>query len=250
MPKPEFRTQRGEIVQSVTADEMREVDRVAVEEMGLGVLQMMENAGRSLALNCREMLKRTDSNDEAVVVLAASGGNGGGGLCCARHLHNHGVEVKVVLDRGPADLKGPAYNQYEILSYTDVGIFTGEIDADTLLNDAQLTVDALIGYGLEGRPRGRTRELIESMNIHSGSILSLDIPSGVNATTGESLGVSVSPDTTLTLALPKTGLTEVEGKVYLADIGIPGAVFEAVGVDYVSPFDEEYWVEIEPDEED
>ncbi|HIQ01424.1 MAG TPA: hypothetical protein EYH30_04750 [Anaerolineales bacterium] len=80
---------------------MREVDRVAVEEFGLGILQMMENAGRSLAENVLDMPAEAEGE---IAVLAGSGGNGGGGLCCARHLHNHGLRVRVVLSREAAAL--------------------------------------------------------------------------------------------------------------------------------------------------
>jgi NAD(P)H-hydrate repair Nnr-like enzyme with NAD(P)H-hydrate epimerase domain len=91
-----FRTEDGIVVPAVTAEQMREMDRIAVEEFGLGILQMMENAGRSLALNVMEML---DSAEGEVTVLVGPGGNGGGGLCCARHLHNRGFKVWVLLDR-------------------------------------------------------------------------------------------------------------------------------------------------------
>ena len=87
-----FRTEDGLELLAVTAPEMREVDRVATDEFGLGVLQMMENAGRSLAVHALEMLREGGGQ---VAVLAGSGGNGGGGLSCARHLRNHGVSVAV-----------------------------------------------------------------------------------------------------------------------------------------------------------
>jgi NAD(P)H-hydrate epimerase len=90
-----FRTEDGLVVPAVTAEQMREVDRIAVEEFGLGILQMMENAGRNLAENVLDML---DGARSEVAVLAGSGGNGGRGLCCARHLHNRGFQVWVVLD--------------------------------------------------------------------------------------------------------------------------------------------------------
>ncbi len=107
-----FRTQEGIIVPAVTAEQMREVDRIAVEEFGLGILQMMENAGRNLAENVRDML---DGPEGEVTILAGSGGNGGGGLCCARHLRNHGFTVWVVLDREAERLAGAARHQFHIL---------------------------------------------------------------------------------------------------------------------------------------
>jgi len=106
-----FRTEDGIVVPAVTADQMREVDRIAVEEFGLGILQMMENAGRNLAENVLDML---DGDRGEVAILAGSGGNGGGGLCCARHLHNRGFTVWVVLSKAAA-LTGAARNQLQIL---------------------------------------------------------------------------------------------------------------------------------------
>ncbi len=107
-----FHTEDGAAVPAVTADQMREVDRIAVDEFGLGILQMMENAGRSLAEHVLAMLAGAEGE---VTVLAGSGGNGGGGLCCARHLHNRGVKVWVVLDRAAEALASPARSQLRIL---------------------------------------------------------------------------------------------------------------------------------------
>jgi NAD(P)H-hydrate epimerase len=85
-----FRTEAEIPVLAVTAEQMREVDRIAVEEFGLTILQMMENAGRNLTENVLDML---DGARGEVVILVGSGGNCGGGLCCARHLHNRGFQV-------------------------------------------------------------------------------------------------------------------------------------------------------------
>jgi NAD(P)H-hydrate epimerase len=90
----EFRTEDGAIVPAITAAQMREVDRIALEEFGLGVLQMMENAGRNLAQNVQDMLGGAGGE---VAILAGSGGNGGGGLCCARHLRNREFSLRETL---------------------------------------------------------------------------------------------------------------------------------------------------------
>ncbi|MDZ7745838.1 MAG: NAD(P)H-hydrate epimerase [Halobacteriales archaeon] len=119
MSRNSFRTSTGRSVTAVTADEMRDVDRIAVEEVGLQVLQMMENAGRILAWHVR------DVRDGDVVVVAGNGGNGGGGLACARHLANRGIPVQVVLDRPAAELSGAAGNQYTILDKMGISISSG-----------------------------------------------------------------------------------------------------------------------------
>lgn len=237
-----FRTQEGVLVPAVTAEEMREADRIAVEEFGLSILQMMETAGRNLAQTAINMLHGTQSD---VTVLAGSGGNGGGGLCCARHLRNRGFKVWVVLDGRDANLKPAARNQLEILRAAGLQP-TDFSHASDLLRRSQLVVDALIGYGLRGAPNGQTAQLIDLCNGHGRRILALDVPSGLNATTGEIPGSVVHPDATLTLALPKTGLHSLPGELYLADIGIPPQVFHRLGLRFEPPFKKHYCVRLVP----
>jgi NAD(P)H-hydrate epimerase len=224
---------------------MREVDRIAVDEFGLGVLQMMENAGRTLALNAVEMLGRASG---CVAVLAGAGGNGGGGLCCARHLHNRGIEVGVVLSKAPEAQRGAARAQLEILRASGIEPVASERAAEIVAR-ADLTVDALIGYSLRGAPRGRAAELIGLCNRHSRRTLSLDVPSGLDATSGHAPGAVVHPERTLTLALPKTGLVHVLGDLYLADIGIPPEVYAPLGISFKPSFGNRYWTELERSKE-
>ena len=235
-----FQTVEGTTVPTVTSDQMREVDHIAEEEFGLGVLQMMENAGRNLTQNVLDML---GGMPDQVTVLVGSGGNGGGGLCCARHLHNRGVKVNVVLDRESDTLRGSAQHQWYILRAAGLEP-THPIQTDAVIHRSQLVIDALIGYSLRGVPRGRAAELIDSCNRHAARVLSLDVPSGLDATTGDSPGVVVRPDRTMTLALPKAGLFSVPGDLYLADIGIPPEVFHHIGVTFEPPFGDRYWVRL------
>jgi NAD(P)H-hydrate epimerase len=242
-----FVTEDGIVVPAVTADQMREVDRIAVENFGLGILQMMENAGRNLAGNVLDMLNGAKGE---VTILAGSGGNGGGGLCCARHLHNRGCKVWVVLDQEPEAFKGAAGNQLHILQMAGVhpvgaGFKPVPTQAEDAIRRAQIIVDALIGYGLRGTPRGRTAELIDLCNQYASRVLSLDVPSGLDATTGRTPGAAVRAERTLTLALPKTGLQHVEGELYLADIGIPPEVHQQLGLSFEPPFPKRYWVRLE-----
>ena len=224
---------------AVTADQMREVDRIAVEEFGLTILQMMENAGRNLAGHVIEML---GGERGEVAVLVGSGGNGGGGLCCARHLHNRGWEVSIVLSKEAKELRGAAQNQLHILQAAGLEPVEPS-EAEDAIRRSDIVVDALIGYSLRGAPRGRVAELIELCNQHANRVLSLDLPSGLNAA-GETPGAVVHPERTLTLALPKTGLREAPGELYLADIGIPPAVFERLGLSFDAPWGKGYWVRL------
>lgn len=229
-----FQTSDGRPVPAVTAEEMRAVDRVAVEDVGLQLLQMMENAGRNLATAVR---KRTDE-DKQIVVLAGSGGNGGGGLACARHLANHGRSVSVVLDRPAEQLSGAAATQHRVLDAMDVPVGVGPDDVPT---DGTV-VDALVGYSLSGPLRGTAAELVDA--VGSRQVISLDVPTGRNATTGEEPGPAVDPNTVVTLALPKTGLTGLNCSLLLADIAIPKVVYDRLDIDTNRVFGGTYLLEL------
>lgn len=221
-----FRTATGLVVPAVTTPRMREVDRVAVEEVGPNLHQMMENAGRNLATLCAGLLGEGWSS-APIAVLAGTGGNGGGGICAARHLANHGGDVTLVVS-DPARLSGVPADQLALYDATD-GRRAGARDLGTL--EAALVVDAVLGYSLRGAPDGVAAELIGWTAAGATPVVSLDVPSGVDATTGEAPGDVVHATTTMTLALPKTGLdSPAVGRLWLADIGIPREVYRRVGV--------------------
>jgi|AntRauTorckE6833_2_1112554.scaffolds.fasta_scaffold00657_16 NAD(P)H-hydrate epimerase len=228
----------GHPVTAVTAEEMRAVDRVAVEEVGLDLRRMMEHAGRGLA---EAVL---DVRDGApVTVLAGNGGNGGGGLACARHLANREASVRVVLDRDPSEVDGVTAEQLRIVEAMDVPVEgAGGPDLDVGAPLDGVVVDALIGYGLTGAPRGPAAALIEAVGDAAESVVSLDVPSGANATTGEAPGAAVAPDLTATLALPKTGLAAVGGDLLLVDLSIPSAAYDRLDIDRGRPFGDEFAV--------
>jgi NAD(P)H-hydrate epimerase len=227
MPETIFETPAGQQIPAVTADEMRAVDRVAVEEVGLQLLQMMENAGRGLALTVHYW------SADRTLVFAGNGGNGGGAMACARHLANHGVTVEVVLDREPGELSGAAEAQSRILDSMAVPV---RADEPERVDEGSVLVDGLVGYGLQGPLRGTAERLVDAMNDADAPVVSLDVPSGVNATTGARPGPAIDPDEVVTLALPKTGLAEYASHLKLLDIGIPAVVYETLDITYDSPF--------------
>ncbi len=237
---PKFFTQTGISVPAVTAEQMREVDRIAVEETGPNMYQMMENAGRNLALLAIELLGRNWTEAE-IVVLAGSGGNGGGGICAARHLANQGCEVKLCL-ANPKRLKEVPAFQRKVFQST----CGREIEAAALPKEpVDLVVDALIGYGLHSSPNGAVAKLICWANAAKAPILSLDVPSGIDSTTGYTLGDCIQPRWTMTLALPKLGLlAEKTGELVLADIGIPEGVYRRIGLNFTAPFGGRSWVRL------
>lgn len=227
-----FQTQAGLVVPAVTTAQMREVDRVAIEEVGPNLYQMMENAGRNLASLCMEMLGEAWATSP-VVVLAGTGGNGGGGICAARHLANHGAQVTLVVSHADS-LKGVPAEQFALYRATD-GRLADTRELETL--ESSLTVDAVLGYSLSGAPHGVASDLIGWMSQGDAPVLALDVPSGIDSTSGDSPGAHVRAATTMTLALPKTGLdVGAVGDLWVADIGIPRSVLERAGIQH-SPAD-------------
>ncbi|MEL7084993.1 MAG: NAD(P)H-hydrate epimerase [Cyanobacteria bacterium J06597_1] len=238
-----FFTETGLNVPAVTTEQMIEVDRVAMEDTGPNLFQMMENAGRNLALQAIASLGDR-WQQSTVVVLAGSGGNGGGGICAARHLANRGVDVLLCLS-SPDRLKQVTTWQRKIFQATS----GKEVTVEELLAANQtvdLIIDALIGYSLRAAPRGSALTLIQWANIISGAlVLSLDTPSGVDSTTGDTPGEYMRARWTMTLALPKTGLRpEITGDLILADIGIPAGAYawESLQLNYADPFGDRFRV--------
>ena len=219
----------GAQVPYVSADQMREVDRLAIDEFGITLFQMMENAGRALARLARERFLDGDARGKRVLVLAGPGGNGGGGLVCARNLHNWNADVRVLATAPPEAMGEVPRHQLRILDAIGVPTVVATPEA-ARLPEADLIVDALIGYSLRGAPSEAEAALVRAANQHRAPVLALDVPTGVDATTGEVAGDALRADATLTLALPKTGLRaaaaqEYVGELYLADISIPAELY-------------------------
>jgi NAD(P)H-hydrate epimerase len=232
-------------VPAVDRDTMIAADHIATDRLGLGLLQMMENAGRELADLTRRTLGGT-VDGRSVVVLAGTGNNAGGGLVAARRLAGWGADVCVAFARPILRLRpGPCAQVEPLLA---AGVRTAvaghdrsypELAREVLRADA--VIDALIGYSLRGAPDDAYQPLIGLAALGDGPVISLDIPSGIDASTGERLAAAVSADLTLALALPKLGTETGEGRRfagtrYLADIGIPRSVFAELGVADVPSF--------------
>ena len=216
------------LVPFITTEQMREVDRLMVEEFGILLIQMMENAGRHLANLARTRFLDECPEGRQVLVLAGTSGNGGGGLVCARHLHNWGASVRVWLSVEAAKLTEVPRHQLAIVER--LGIPLKVAGASAGLPAADLVIDALIGYSLRGAPSGTSAALIGAANGHGAPILALDVPSGVDAGSGTVHRPTIKATATMTLALPKQGLKDEGvkrylGELYLADIGVPPELY-------------------------
>jgi NAD(P)H-hydrate epimerase len=213
----------------VTAEEMRRIDDVAIREFQVDVLTLMENAGRATAILARQMLRGTTIR-KRVACLVGGGNNGGDGMVAARHLANWGADVEVMVGTTKDRMKSVPLGQLNILEKMGIPI----LSTDYTMKDYDLLIDGLIGYGLEGNPRDRIAMLIKDANASGRATLALDLPSGMNATTGEAYDPCIKANATLTLALPKTGFlapgaSAYVGDLYLADISIPRKVYQSVG---------------------
>ena len=214
----------------LTTEQMIEVDRAMIQDYHIELVQMMENAGRNLAHLARVRFLDGDPSGKTAVVLAGTGGNGGGALVCARRLHNWGARVRVFLTRPPAAFKPVPAHQLDILRC--MGVLIAQAEAVTRVEGADLIVDGIIGYRLSGAPRGAAADLIRWANAQEVPILALDVPSGVNTTTGTVFAPAIKATATMTLALPKEGLRAPDvgkqvGELYLADISVPPRLYSA-----------------------
>ncbi|MFB6207854.1 MAG: NAD(P)H-hydrate epimerase [Candidatus Nanohaloarchaea archaeon] len=200
----------------VTREQMAEVDRLVPEKYGITVGKLMENAGYQLA----DFLRQNFSG-EKISFYIGKGHNGGDGLVAARRLEQWGFDVELVLVT--EQLEGIVGEEFETLQ--KLGVETVEEAS------GEVAVDALIGYSLEGAPRPPFDGLVESVNEH-GTVVSVDIPTGVDADTGEKFEPCVEPDYTVTFGLPFQGIDEQNaGEVWIADISIPGEAYEEAGVE-------------------
>jgi len=209
----------------ISRKQISEVDRMAIGEFGINIMQMMENAGRNLAEFVSKM------KPKKVIVFFGGGNNGGGGLVAARHLAIREINVEIV----GASLNNNENVQHQLKTLVKMGIKPKK-DFKAKKND--IIIDALLGYNISGAPRDRFADLIKGINFMKENglkVVSLDIPSGVHPDKGFVFETYVKADYVLTLALPKKGLKKLKN-VYLSNIGIPKGVYKKMKIKYKNPF--------------
>lgn len=215
----------------LSREEARLADDRACRLLGLPTLLLMENAGRGLAIVTEGETRRY--NCRGVVVVAGRGNNGGDGLVAARHLRRRGVPVQVLLV-SPADGFPPASDPgIHLRAVRALGIPLLEApDGEALEGAARtlapgwLLLDAVLGTGLEGPVRGHLVRVLEWMGGSGRPVVAADLPSGLDADTGEPLGPVPRCVATATFLAPKAGLLrgrgpELSGRVTVCDIGVP-----------------------------
>jgi len=218
----------------VSPQQMNMIDSCAINEHGIPGVLLMERAASAVADEAVKMLSGLLKPKASVV--AGCGNNGGDAFAAARLLKRSGVEVSVFLAGAKDRIKGDALVNYNILANT--GINVEEIqDEDALgmlsreFENCGLIIDGIFGTGLARDVDGISKKVIETINASGKPVLSIDIPSGIDGTTGQVRGACVKADLTVTFCLPKLGLIlhpgcEYTGRLVVADIGIPQQAVE------------------------
>ncbi len=221
------------------SEEMRRIDALAIEKFNIPGIVLMENAASACVLEIKHF--------DTFTVVCGRGNNGGDGLAIARRLIIMGKKVNIYLALGDA-FSGDALINYNILKAMGVKFKDtqcGDFEKDLLTSDC--VVDAILGTGIKGEIKSPVAEIIEKINKNSRYILSVDVPSGINADSGEA-ECAVRADKTVTFAAYKTGMllypaANFTGEIVVADISIPPSAFEDININTI---DEEYAKRIMP----
>jgi NAD(P)H-hydrate epimerase len=218
-------------VRPLSREEVRGIDAQALEEYRMPTIVLMENAGRGAASWLLDKIGRG-----RVVIACGPGNNGGDGGVVARHLDTWGFDVRIAWFADPARLKGDAAIQRDILERSGIpaSIIPEDVPSDqidALWDGADWLVDALLGTGLTRPVEGLLARAIGSMNRSDRPILALDLPSGLDADTGQPLGAAVQATATATFVAPKLGFdapgaNAFTGAVFVVPIGVPRKLLE------------------------
>lgn len=222
----------------VTASEMAGLDRRTIQEIGIPGMVLMENAARGAADFYREVIP--DLVRRRITVVAGGGNNAGDGFVLGRLFHEQGARIRVVCLRPPGRLQGDALTNFLILERIGVPHVVWDEDKDFpaqwgWIQDSDVVIDAILGTGLKSEVQGTYRRIIEGINGLGVPVLAVDIPSGLDATSGRPLGAAVRATATATFGFPKTGHfvepgCEYTGALKVVDIGIPASVVKSSGI--------------------
>ncbi|MDO8580106.1 MAG: NAD(P)H-hydrate epimerase [Candidatus Omnitrophota bacterium] len=214
-------------IKTVTVNQIQRLDRIAIGQHRIPSLVLMENAGRAVA---REIMKRiARRKNPKIYVFCGLGNNAGDGFVAARHLIAAGFSPNVCLVGQGSTLKNDAavnYRLLKFLTYPIVELKHINVSLERDVKASDVIVDALFGVGLNRAIGGLFKSVIDMMNRSGQYIISVDIPSGLNGTTGDIFGTCVHADLTVTFTFAKKGFYKKAGpshvgRVVVADIGIP-----------------------------
>ena len=218
---------------TLTCQQARAIDKLAIERCGITGLVLMENAGRGVVDTLLSLDPRLqDAPNRYVAILCGKGNNAGDGFVVARHLEIHGVDARVIMLASPEELSGDALANYKILCSTQIPIIDLSAVANVSVSltaetaDTAWIVDALLGTGARGEPREPVATAIRWMNAQTASRLAVDVPSGLDCDTGQPSESALRADHTCTFVATKRGFTtataqEYLGHLHVVSIGIP-----------------------------
>jgi hydroxyethylthiazole kinase-like uncharacterized protein yjeF len=218
------------------AETMRAVDRWAIDVRGVPSLELMERAGAGVTRAVERL-----APDGPVAVVCGKGNNGGDGLVVARLLREAARSVTVVCAAPPGDFAGDARVNLERLpGEAPLELTEDRERSERTLTEATVIVDALLGTGFQGEPRGTIGEAIEAVNAARTPVVSVDVPSGVDASTGVASGAAVRAAATVSFHAGKPGLWIAPGKAHAGevetiDIGIPRGAPDATKIGLIEP---------------
>lgn len=219
----------------VSVRQIQRLDRIAIERYGVPSIVLMENAGRAVAEEVKKSLR--GEKKPRVCVICGLGNNAGDGFVIARHLANAGIPTKTFLVGKANQLKHDAAVNYRILKRMKCPIIdcrgTRFCAPAGSIAQANVVVDAIFGVGLNREIEEPFRSAIEVINRKTKHVVAVDIPSGLDGTTGAIYGVCVKADRTVTFSFPKKGFLKGHGprqagKVVVVDIGIPAQIVKQV----------------------
>lgn len=213
-----------------SVSEMRNLDSRAVKEYGIAELILMENAGNSVFFQIQNEFK---IKDKKFLILCGQGNNGGDGMVLARKIFSNKGDVKLILLSDEVKLQGITKKNYEILKKTKIDIKNEPSlkNIKSLINKSDIIVDGMLGTGLKGNIKGLYKDVIHFLNESNKTIVSIDIPSGINGDTGEVMGSAVRSNFTVTFGLPKIGNLLYPGayhcgRLIVSHISFPPSLYE------------------------
>jgi hydroxyethylthiazole kinase-like uncharacterized protein yjeF len=219
----------------MTAAQVRAVDGWAISSMSIAGVVLMENAGSRTAEIIIQRLG--DADGKRVSIFCGAGNNGGDGYVIARHLHNAGSSVKVLICADRAKITGDALINLQIIEKMELDIESIDPAVENAVqsaSDSDIIVDAIFGTGLTGQLRGNYIKLIENINGLDVDVVAVDIPSGLDCDEGVPLGAAINAVATVTFVAVKKGFKNITAKkytgdIYIASIGIQKPEAQAQG---------------------
>jgi len=236
------------MLQAVTTEQMREIDRLMAEEFGVSTLQSTTVAGLHVATVVRDYMSGVVRGKQ-IVVCGGKGRNGSVGLVVARDLVNWGAKATVYMAAPKEAILAESQQHWHALEKAGVAPTVVTDDMTMEMRDADCIVDALMGYGMEGNPRGIESRMIDHINRLAKKVISVDLPSGLDSTTGVIYAPCVVAKATVALGLPKSGLAKPESKrvvgdLFVADIGIPQTLYQKMNIEIGPVFAQDTVLEV------